>query len=141
MTIIPSIRKKIIFNKSFPESIKEEVCERFFEKIHELNITALYDITYNYSAEGGFEMPKTAEWIEHLEQQKLYIHRYQGSRQLRFIINNNNINEAYCKDGINIFTDYELDTILYIINDILSNLSVVDDIVSNLFMNKLTIMQ
>jgi hypothetical protein len=126
MSIVPSIRRNIIFNKSFPDSIKEEICERFFEKIYELKLTSLYDMTYNYSAEGGFEMPKTAEWIQYLNQQDDYtreMHKYKQTRQLRFMIDeNNNINGGYCKDNINIFTDYELNTILNIMNTIINDL-------------------
>jgi hypothetical protein len=120
MSIVPSIRRNIFFNNPFPDSIKEEVCKKVFEKIRELGITSLYDMTYNYSSEGGFELPKTTEWNEYLNQQSQYtrnIHVYQSSRQLRFSTDNkNNINGAYCKDGLNIFTDYELDSILNIVN-------------------------
>ena len=69
MTIIPSIRKIVVFDRPFPEKIKKEVFDKVFKKIKELEITLLYDMTYNYSSEGGFELPKTCEWINYLNNQ------------------------------------------------------------------------
>jgi len=126
MTIIPSMRKVVILNKPFVENIKEEIYERVFEKIHELKILELYNISYNHSSEGGFELPKTQEWINYLNQQDKHtrsIHPYQHSRQLRFYTdNNNNIIGMRCKDNINIFTDYELDMICDLVNKVVENL-------------------
>jgi hypothetical protein len=127
MTIVPSIRKIVVFDRPFSENIREEVCERMFERIHELEITALYDMKYNYSCEGGFELPKTQEWKDYLNKQDEHtrsIHTYQHSRQLRFYTDttNTNIIGMRCKDYINLFTDYELDIICRMINEVIEDL-------------------
>lgn len=121
MSILPSDRKNIIFNKTFHESIKEEIYKKIVDKIKELEIVSLYDLSYNYSSEGGFELLKTPEWREHLNNHPndyvRSIHDYQHTRQLRFDINSDkNVYGARCKDGINIFTDRELDTIIFLVD-------------------------
>lgn len=125
MAIIPSNQKEIYFNTVFAENIKEQICQSVFDKIKELNITELYELKYNYSAEGGVELVKTTEWLNYLDihpdEYVRDVHKYQSTRQLRFIFdNNNNIMGARCKDGINIFTHYELNTIKIIFNQVLS---------------------
>lgn len=121
MNILPSDRKNIIFNKPFHAKLKEEIYEKVLDKIKELEIVSLYDLSYNYSSEGGFELPKTIEWNEHLNNHPndyvRGIHNYQSSRQLRFDIKSDSIvYGAYCKDSINIFTDKELDMIKFIVD-------------------------
>ena len=123
MDIIPSLRNKINFITSFLESRKEYIVQSLIKKIKELDIKILKDISYNYSYEGGIELPKTTEWNDYLynnlNNHMYEISKYQGSRQLRFIIYNNNIIGATCKDSINIFTDEELDKIILIFNYVL----------------------
>jgi hypothetical protein len=123
MAIIPSTNKEIFFNISFSESNKKNICQSVFDKIKELQITELYDLKYNYSSEGGVELPKTYEWMVYLnthpDERTRDIHNYQSTRQLRFIIVDNNIIGARCKDYINIFTDLELIKITMIFNHIL----------------------
>jgi hypothetical protein len=121
MEILPSNKKNIIFNKSFHNSFKEEIYKKIIEEIKELKIISLFDLSYNYSSEGGFELPKTLEWCEYLNNHpNKYIrgiHNYQSTRQLIFDVDpNNNIFGMHCKDGINIFTDRELDLITFIVN-------------------------
>jgi hypothetical protein len=123
MSIIPSNKIKIIFNKHIPHNKKKEIYDKVYAKIIELKVSSLYDIKYNHSYEGGFELPKTFNWINYLNNhQNNYIrniHNYQPTRQLRFDINSDdNIIGAYCKDGITIFTDDELDTICSLVNEI-----------------------
>ena len=69
-------------------------------------------------------MPKTEEWINYLNNhEESNIHRYQYTRQLRFYTdnnNNNNIISARCKDSVNHFTDYELDTICHLVDEVLN---------------------
>lgn len=121
MDILPSERKNITFDKPFHASRKKEIYQKVLEEIKELEIVSLYDLSYNYSSEGGFELPKTNEWYEHLNNHpNKYvrgIHNYQSTRQLRFDTgSDNNVIGAYCKDGINIFTDDELDTIKHLVD-------------------------
>jgi hypothetical protein len=42
------------------------ILKKVLDKIKELEIVSLYNLSYNYSSEGGFELPKTTEWCEHL---------------------------------------------------------------------------
>ena len=118
MSIRPSTRKNIVFARPFPEKDKKEVFNKVFSRIKE----SLHDISYNNSYEGGFEMPKTDEWIDYLNNhERSNIHSYQYTRQLRFYTdNNNNIIGARCKDGVHHFTDYELDTICHFVNEVLN---------------------
>ena len=123
MAIKPSSRKNILFSGSFPENIKKEIYKRVSEKISSSNITQLFELKYNYSSEGGLELPKTEEWIDYLNSHNLIIHMYQSSRQLRFFTDNhNNIIGARCKDGINIFTDDELDMICKLVDEVIDEL-------------------
>lgn len=119
MTLVPSVRKFIVFDKPFPENIKKEVYRCVFDKIHELEITSLYEMKYNYSCEGGIELPKTPEWIDYLDRHDQSIHIYQSTRQLRFDCEKDNIIGMRCKDGINIFTEDELDNICFIMNEVI----------------------
>jgi len=121
MEILPSNRKNIIFNKPFHNSIREDIYKKVINKINEQEIVLLFNLSYNYSSEGGFELPKTIEWYEHLNKHpNKYVrgvHNYQSSRQLRFDTDSsNNIFGAHCKDGVNIFTDEELDMIIFIVD-------------------------
>jgi len=124
MAIIPSYQKEIYFNTIFSINIKKNICQCVFEKIKELKITELYDLKYNYSDEGGVELPKTEEWLYYLQnhpnEHVCEIHKYQSTRQLRFIIKNYNVIGARCKDGLNIFTNYELTIITNIFNQVLA---------------------
>jgi hypothetical protein len=123
MAIVPSSRKNILFSGSFPENKKKEIYKLLFEKISSLNITLLCELKYNHSSEGGLELPKTEEWIDYLNSHNQLIHIYQSSRQLRFFTDNhNNIIGARCKDGINIFTDNELDMICQLVNETIDEL-------------------
>ena len=119
MSIIPSIRKNIVFNRQFSEIHKEDICKKVFNKIEKYKLILLYDISYNYSSEGGFELPKTDEWNNYLNNhENCSLHIYQSTRQLRFYTdNNNNIIGAKCKDNIKLFTDTELDMICHLINE------------------------
>lgn len=128
MDISPSLRKKISFITTFPESNKKYIVDSVIKRIKELDIKILKDLSYNHSYEGGIELPKTKEWnnylYNNLNNYTFEISKYQSSRQLRFIICNNNIIGATCKDSINIFTDDELDKIILIFNYVLlSNVS------------------
>jgi hypothetical protein len=123
MAIIPSNKTEIFFNTIFPDSVKKNICQGVIDEIKNSQITELYDLKYNYSAEGGIELPKTNDWFEYLEshpdEHVRTIHKYQTNRQLRFIIDNNdNIIGARCKDGINLFTDDELDKIMILFNKV-----------------------
>ena len=123
MSIIPSNKIKIQFNKIFPYNKKKEIYNKLYAKIIELKISSLYNIKYNNSYEGGIELPKTFDWINYLDNHEnkyvRNIHDYQSTRQLRFDINSdNNIISASCKDGIKIFTDDELNTICSLVNQI-----------------------
>ena len=124
--IFPSSKTKINFIMSFPESMKEIITRLVIIKIKELNLKLLKDISYNYSCEGGIELPKTFEWVEYFDNHPnkfmSELSKYQGSRQLRFIIQDSNIIGAVCKDSIILFTDEELDNITSIFNDVISNL-------------------
>ena len=122
MSIIPSNLTTVYFNNNFLDSEKNQVCNNIFNKIKKENITILKDLTYNYSAEGGLELPKTNEWVNlldnHPDKNKRILHKYQSTRQLRFINKNNYIIGATCKDSINHFTDDELNEIIDIINNL-----------------------
>ena len=123
MSIKASCKKVILFNKSFPENMKKIICSRVLSLVFELNIVKLNNLEYNYSSEGGFELPKTEEWINYLDSNNQSIHIYQSTRQLRFFTDNNsNIIGARCKDNINIFTDYELDILCYLVNKVINEI-------------------
>jgi len=123
MSIEASSRTKILFFKSFPENMKKIICNRVFSMIFDQNIIQLNNLTYNHSCEGGFELPKTKEWITYLDSHNQKIHIYQSTRQFRFYSDNNdNIIGACCKDNINIFNDYELDTICKLVNDAINEI-------------------
>ena len=128
MSITPSNQKEIYFNYFFLDSVKKNICNAIFDKIKGENITILKNLTYNYSDEGGFELPKTYEWINYLDnhpnEQYRSLHKYQSSRQLRFIKNADNyIIGARCKDSINLFTDDELNKISEILETVLQSVS------------------
>jgi len=124
--VSPSSKTKITFVKSFPEFMKERVTRLVIIKIKELNLKLLEDISYNYSCEGGIELPKTFEWIEYFENHPnkfiSNLSKYQGSRQLRFITEGANIVGAVCKDSLTLFTDEELENITLIFNNVINNL-------------------
>lgn len=49
MNILPSERKNIIFKKPFNSTRKKEIYQMVFDKIKELEIVSLYNLSYNYS--------------------------------------------------------------------------------------------
>jgi hypothetical protein len=115
MAIIPSKRTRIYFGP-----IPQDKKYYLFEQVKNIDNNQLNNLEYNHSAEGGFELIKTKEWCEYLDYTNQSIHTYQSTRQLRFIVDNQqNIIGGYCKDNINIFTDNELDRILELINKVI----------------------
>ena len=98
---------------------------KIYDSVLEHKITCLLKLQLNYSYEGGFELEKTDAWINLLNlDPKNDIHKYQGSRQLRFTIeNDDNITGAHCKDNITLFTDEELDMICMLINESIDKLN------------------
>ena len=103
--------------------MKKIICSRVLSLVIELDIIQFNKLEYNYSSEGGLELPKTTEWINYLNSNNQSIHIYQSTRQLRFITDNNsNIIGARCKDNINIFTDYELDMLCYLVNKVINEI-------------------
>ena len=129
--IKPSVRKNIRFFKPFPDDMKDEIYYDVLKQIKYGNIYPLFYISYNHSAEGGFELPKTTAWIDYLDNHEdeyvRMIHIHQFTRQLRFITDeNNNIIGARCKDDINLFTDEELDLIESLVNNAIISLNVSD---------------
>lgn len=128
MSITPSNQKEIFFNYFSLDSVKKNICNCVFDKIKEENITILKNLRYNYSHEGGVELPKTYEWNNYLDnhpiEQYRSLHKYQSSRQLRFIKNADNyIIGARCKDSINLFTDDELNKISELFETVLQAVS------------------
>ena len=102
----------------------------------EYSLTYIYGIDIYTHVNNGtcdknksdYDVVKEAnEWIKYLDNQNEYIqniHTNQSSRQLRFYTDKyGNIIGAGCKDNINIFTDYELDMICRIINEVLDDIN------------------
>ena len=126
-----SVRTRITFIRPFPDEMKDEICYYVFEQIKDLDIKSLFYISYNHSAEGGFQLPKTTAWIKYLDNhpdeyvRRIHIHQF--TRQLRFMTDaDNKIIGACCKDNINLFTDEELDLIELLVNNAIITLNVSD---------------
>jgi hypothetical protein len=114
--MIPSKRSQVLF-EPFPESHKSMVMDVVLQlaKQHPW----LKELRPCFSYEGGFMLSKTTEWIEilthHADAQTRTLWSYQEGRQLRFIIEQNQIVGVRCKDDVFHFTDEELDEIVLLI--------------------------
>jgi len=64
------------------------------------------NLSANMSAEGGFELPMTAEWLSKLSSHPLI--NYHSTRQMRFVESGDNIIGLRLKDGIPYWTDKEI---------------------------------
>lgn len=73
---------------------------------------SLPGISKNYSAEEGFELPWTEEWLSRNFNHKNLALKYHNARQLRFIDDGNVITGLRFKDGCNYWSNDEL-SILY----------------------------
>ena len=70
-----------------------------------------YDLKENHSAEGGFELPLTEEWMNANLKNKNLLY-YHSARQLRFYSKDGHtITGLRLKDGINYMTDEEISMI------------------------------
>lgn len=94
----------------FHISLKEYVINQVL-----LNNTIL---SQNYSYEGGFELELTSEWKSRKDLNNIHLIKYHNARQIRFVIENDNIIGVRLKDNINYMTDDEIELIVRLINNV-----------------------
>lgn len=83
------------------------------------SVESLRGLSENYSAESGFELPFTNEWLERDYENKEIAEKYHGTRQLRFIdVGDKSIGLRF-KDGCKYWSTEELVALEYIIQKVL----------------------
>jgi hypothetical protein len=105
------------FSQSMPSQYKINFTVDVIKLSRQTN--TIPNLQTNNSAEGGFELPMTQEWLAILFMNP-YV-KYHAARQLRFIEQNNQIIGLRCKDNIPYFTQLEIDSILEVCNSIIPN--------------------
>lgn len=98
----------IVFSRPIPSNLTEELI-----KYCRINLKSM-DLCENFSAERGFELP-----CKNKEEYNLV--SPQSSKQLRFVIRNNNNIALRYKDGIVSWTKDEVEHLRYFIENFISN--------------------
>lgn len=110
-------RTYVLF-EPFPESHRSMIIEAVLQLAKQRPL--FQGLTRCFSYEGGFVMPKTPQWIEtlthHKDAQTRALWSYQTGRQLRFILEQNQVVGVRCKDDVFHFTDEELDGLVQLIH-------------------------
>jgi len=102
---------------AFDESCKDAIIKRVIE-LSSKN-TILDEMTTNYSAEGGFELPLTSEWHDAIRTQNRNAYQYidyHNSREFRFNYGSHQINKLYTKNGMKWWTTEEKKLFREVIN-------------------------
>ncbi len=109
MTITPTYKSGTINCTPFDKKLKSKIIQKVLMQYPGLS--------ENYSAEGGFQLPLTNQWLDCNLRNKQYL-RYHNARQLRFVTNitNDYIIGVRLKDDINYMTDDEIYHIISLIN-------------------------
>ena len=90
-------------------SLKEQLIESVIGIIRSQGL--LQGLERNWSAEGGFELPWTEEWLVRDFRNKDIALKYHNARQLRFIDDGNVITGLRFKDECNYWSNEELSTL------------------------------
>ena len=99
---IPSNREYLYLTIPFEAKYKEAVIDKV---LIDCNIP---NLSKHYSSERGFELPLTSAWMSANLRNKNLLH-YHNSRQLRFDEENSIVTSLRFNDGINYWSDEELD--------------------------------
>jgi hypothetical protein len=114
----PILNRSYVKFEPFPESHRSMITDSVLQMA---KYDPLFkDLTQCFSHEGGFVLPKTPEWVEilstHKDAQTRSLWSYQPGRQLRFILEQDQIVGVRCKDDVFHFTDEELDGMVRLIH-------------------------
>ena len=113
----------INFHKPISVGLKPDVTLRVINRWKEVASALGLDsnISENFSAEGGFELPITAIWLNTLKNNTTFVN-YHNARQLRFITDNGNLIGLRFKDNIISWSSEEINLITDIMHGICEEL-------------------
>ena len=126
---IPSNREYLYLTIPFEAKYKEAVIDKV---LIDCNIP---NLSKHYSSERGFELPLTSAWMSANLKNKNLLH-YHNSRQLRFDEENGIVTSLRFNDGINYWSDEELDKLNNCITNAIMSLKINKEEIINEKINK-----
>lgn len=108
------------------DSKYKQLLKSIVVKIGHESLPGLYQ---NFSAEGGFELPLTDYWKSNTSLKNYEFLKYHNARQLRFVSKSSDeyISELRVKDGINYWTNNELEALGDIIERVSSKIHLIPE--------------